>query len=348
MKTHSKCLFVPVKSAEIINNALHWKEGDPAYYKLDQNSCISFEVPFPDERIMRICCNMIHLDDIPEKDKDLPWTEAILLKETQNGFRQLCCSKIKDEFFRTWELEYGNERYIVNVLPEGDAKQKEYKARNFTIPTLKRLGVSLDEISEELNYRETAGITYKGWNDQLYYYTNEQLQYAENYWNEVTVSTINKKYLIDFTREVMNHCADHFCSNFTDQCDYAAAILENAKELVRGIQEKISQMDSIEDKFDIALIEKEVFEGMDLQDMQLLFKKVAADEKSSVYFIELEAHEHECSAIGFISPSVADKLDYDYEKSGLHDFIASILDDMEKENPDHIYAYKGLRIWLSR
>lgn len=225
MKTHSKCLFVPVKSAEIINNALHWKEGDPAYYKLDQNSCISYEVPFPDERIIRISCNTMHWCGAPEKYKTLPWTEAILLKETQNGFVELCHSEIKDEFFRCWELEYENERYIVNVFPEGDSKQREYEARYFTIPTLKRLGVSLEEISEELDYRGTAGITYKGWNDQLYYYTNEQLQYAENYWNEVTVSTINKKYLIDFTREVMNHCADHFCSNFTDQCDYAAAIL---------------------------------------------------------------------------------------------------------------------------
>lgn len=45
-------------------------------------------------------------------------------------------------------------------------------------------------------------------------------------------------------------------------------------------------MDFPEEKFDIALIEKECIEGMDLQDMQHLFKKVAADENFTM--VELD------------------------------------------------------------
>ena len=40
--------------------------------------------------------------------------------------------------------------------------------------------------------------------------------------------------------------------------------------------------------------------------------------------------------------------DYDYEKSGLRDFVASILDDMTKENDDHTYEFNGVNIYLDR
>ena len=52
--------------------------------------------------------------------------------------------------------------------------------------------------------------------------------------------------------------------------------------------------------------------------------------------------------MGFICPECAELLDYDYEGSGLNDFIATILDDMEKESEDCQYEFKGIRIWLSR
>ena len=40
-------------------------------------------------------------------------------------------------------------------------------------------------------------------------------------------------------------------------------------------------------------------------------------------------------------------LDYDYEKSGLHDYIASILEDINLEDEDSEYDFKGIHVWLS-
>lgn len=71
-------------------------------------------------------------------------------------------------------------------------------------------------------------------------------------------------------------------------------------------------------------------------------------EEDEAYVIEIPAKEHECCAMGFITTTAADSIDYDYENSGLNNFIASILDDMEKESADCIYHYKGIKIWLSR
>lgn len=42
------------------------------------------------------------------------------------------------------------------------------------------------------------------------------------------------------------------------------------------------------------------------------------------------------------------KIDYDYETSGLNKFIAEILDDVDRENPDHIYQFDKLNICLGR
>lgn len=52
--------------------------------------------------------------------------------------------------------------------------------------------------------------------------------------------------------------------------------------------------------------------------------------------------------MGFITVDAADQLDYDYETSGLNKFIAEILDDVDRENPDHIYQFGKLNICLGR
>lgn len=64
--------------------------------------------------------------------------------------------------------------------------------------------------------------------------------------------------------------------------------------------------------------------------------------------IEIEAKQHESCAMGFIAMGFADKLDYDYNASGLVDFIANILDDMNNEREDCTYEFAGEKIWLTR
>ncbi len=99
--------------------------------------------------------------------------------------------------------------------------------------------------------------------------------------------------------------------------------------------------------FGIALKEKPGDSGLDKNDIVFLYGLIAnpfSNSTDEVYLIELEAKEHECSAMGFITVEAANLLDYDYESSGLHDFIASILDDMEKESADGRYNYKGSQL----
>lgn len=64
--------------------------------------------------------------------------------------------------------------------------------------------------------------------------------------------------------------------------------------------------------------------------------------------IEIEANCHESTAIGFITMDFADKLNFDYESSGLNAFIANILDDMNNEHDNCIYTFKDCKIWLTR
>lgn len=64
--------------------------------------------------------------------------------------------------------------------------------------------------------------------------------------------------------------------------------------------------------------------------------------------IEIEAKFHESIAVGFITMDFADKLNFDYEGSGLNAFIANILDDMDNEHDDCIYTFKDCKIWLTR
>lgn len=98
-------------------------------------------------------------------------------------------------------------------------------------------------------------------------------------------------------------------------------------------------------KFQIVLKEKEFTDGLNKSEIIDMLDMLDSTE---TYPIELEARDHECAAMGFISLNAAEKFWYDYELSGLHDYIASILDDMEKESDDCTYEFKGIQIWLSR
>lgn len=97
--------------------------------------------------------------------------------------------------------------------------------------------------------------------------------------------------------------------------------------------------------YGIALKEKEFLSGLTRNDIVDLFDML---DNVEAFPIELEAKQHESSAMGFITPEVAKLLDYDYETSGLHDFIATILDQMDSETRDCTYEFCGIKIWLSR
>ena len=98
-------------------------------------------------------------------------------------------------------------------------------------------------------------------------------------------------------------------------------------------------------EFGLVLKEKPGIDGLTKSDIMDMFDMLDSNE---AFPIELEAHYQECSAMGFITPNAAELIDYDYERSGLHDFIAAILDDMANENISCTYTFRGIEIWLSR
>lgn len=97
--------------------------------------------------------------------------------------------------------------------------------------------------------------------------------------------------------------------------------------------------------YGIVLLEEPGTDGLTKSEVMDLFDML---DDAEAYPIELWNYSQDCCAMGFISVSAAEKIDYDYEESGLHDFIAEILGDMANESDDCEYEFKGIRIWLSR
>ena len=98
-------------------------------------------------------------------------------------------------------------------------------------------------------------------------------------------------------------------------------------------------------KYDLVLLEKPGEDGLTPADIMSLLPCCRG---SYLFPVEFEAREHESTAIGFMSDWMARALEYDYERSGLHDFIAVILDDMRLENENGEYSFGPFSVWLGR
>lgn len=104
----------------------------------------------------------------------------------------------------------------------------------------------------------------------------------------------------------------------------------------------------LNNKFDVALIEKPFFNGLSFADVIRLFSLLSIDETGEVYPIEIQS-DCQSSAMGFITSEAADKIDYAYEMNTYFGcFVRDILNDMNKESKDCMYEYRGLKIWLGR
>ena len=66
-------------------------------------------------------------------------------------------------------------------------KEKRKYCIEVIISDLKKMGVTLEQLAEELDYRDRAGITEakEGWDDDLYFYSTEELCDAEELWDIV-------------------------------------------------------------------------------------------------------------------------------------------------------------------
>ena len=95
--------------------------------------------------------------------------------------------------------------------------------------------------------------------------------------------------------------------------------------------------------FEITLIEKPNVDGLTKAEVMEMYDQMNGDEAYPLEIIGCET-----SAMGFITPEAAEILDYDYQESGLNDFVTVILDDMNNESEDGTYEFRGIRIHLSR
>lgn len=109
------------------------------------------------------------------------------------------------------------------------------------------------------------------------------------------------------------------------------------------IVESGQEEDKEDKKYGIVLRQKYDIDGLIKKDILELADRLDDQE---VYPIEIEAKQCPCSAMGFITAEAAEILDYDYEGSGLRDFIAAILDNVDLESADCQYEFKGIDIWI--
>ena len=100
-----------------------------------------------------------------------------------------------------------------------------------------------------------------------------------------------------------------------------------------------------DEKFDIVLVERPSEVGLTRQEVITVYDNLNANE---AYPIEISAEYQEYFAIGFITKKAASVLGFDYKKSGLVTFIATLLDDIRKEEISATYTFKDLSIKLIR
>lgn len=93
----------------------------------------------------------------------------------------------------------------------------------------------------------------------------------------------------------------------------------------------------IKTKFGLVLKIKDNIHGLKADEIKKMIEMLNDNES---YPVEFQARNEELCAMGFMTREFAKEIDYDYEKSGLHDFIANVLDS-NKEINEYIYSFNG-------
>lgn len=106
-------------------------------------------------------------------------------------------------------------------------------------------------------------------------------------------------------------------------------------------------------RYDIAVFELPPDEGITQSDMVRLCELFDSPEEDDDELLFMDVDADNSAAMGFIRRTTAEEIAYRYEKgSKLYDFIASILNDVDKESSDGSYTYRApgrnIHIWMSR
>ncbi len=97
------------------------------------------------------------------------------------------------------------------------------------------------------------------------------------------------------------------------------------------------------EKYDIALFIKGGTDGLNKKEVVTLMDLVKGEE---VYPLEISGYNGNSTAMGFISSEAAETLNYDYDASGLKDFIANALEYPDDENSSSAYKFNNLKIFM--
>lgn len=237
--------------------------------------------------------------------------------------------------------EYGNSQYYnsdISSINDYDEKTRELYG--------KIKGVEKKYSAREEGLYFPAGYvagTNKVWRKAL-------VTLAERAMDYVWLGTVRGKAVL-----YISPCAgaDYYLKSYCNQeksCVIAPAFyLDLSKVTVEGDEILIggeSAARNMEEsrKYGIVLREKPGAWGLTKKDVMELYDMLDGEE---AFPLELEPDFVESSAMGFITPEAAEALEYEYQ-TGLREFVANILDDMENESEDGTYEYKGIRIHLSR
>lgn len=109
---YEQTITITKELAEAIRHIL---EDEPA----NEDECFGSKEPaitvtarFEDGKEMDVkCCGV----DYEESGYNTGWTEAVLFDE--NGC-ELGCTDVEDEFLGDWELEHGDDEYVIHVIVE--------------------------------------------------------------------------------------------------------------------------------------------------------------------------------------------------------------------------------------
>lgn len=141
-----------------------------------------------------------------------------------------------------------------------------------------------------------------------------------------------------------------------EQFSFFLIAITNHLDIIRGKRTAIRDnlkpvtVESTRKLFDVALVEKRCNVGMSRKEVISLLGLLR---HSEVYPVEFEG-DHENFAMGFITRSAAELLDYNYKyynNSSLGQYIRDILNDVNLEREDCTYEYNGsvsIKIFLSR
>ena len=91
--------------------------------------------------------------------------------------------------------------------------------------------------------------------------------------------------------------------------------------------------------YDIVLIKKPYIEGITREETSSLWELLEDD--IEVLPIEIEDGEAACSVMGFITVDAASMLNYDYNNSGLKDFVIVAMNC-----GDNYFNFNGINIYL--